>query len=70
MKKRNATIANKPSRKGEKKGKTITTTSVVFKTPTLEGLKSHDLVVNHDRSVSWVVNQLCEKFLAGDVKLS
>lgn len=51
------------------KGSDITTTSVAFRTPILLGLKSHDLVVNKDRSVSWIVNRLSEKFLAGTISL-
>lgn len=62
------TKAAKTLSKGKKADETvtITTTSVAFKTPTLDGLKACHLHQNEERSVSWIVNKLCDKFLSGE----
>ena len=64
----NKTKKTRAPRKG-KRSADITTTSVAFKTPILEGLKKHELVTEKERSVSYIVNRLSEKFLTGEIPL-
>lgn len=52
----------KTPRQVKKGGKEITTTSVAFKTENLEFLKTHNLHVKDDLSISWIVNRLIAKF--------
>lgn len=59
----------KATRKTKKDTAEITTTSVAFKTQTLNALKEHDICKKNRLSVSWVVNKLIDKFLACDVTL-
>lgn len=59
----------KPLKKGKKDVKSITTTSIAFKTKNIEGLKAHDLHIKEDQSISSIVNKLVKKFLAGEVAL-
>lgn len=47
--------------------KGITTTSVAFKWDILEALKDKSEEI--DRSVSWIVNRLSEKFLDGEIDI-
>lgn len=48
----------------------IMTSSISFKEPFLKGIREHDIVKKEGRSVSWVVNHLLEKFLAGDILIT
>lgn len=59
----------KTPRKRNKSGRNITGTSIAFETSTLEGLRSHELHTKKKLSVSWIVNQLAEKFLKGETVL-
>lgn len=56
-------------RKGKKSSKSITTTSVAFKTKNLVALKAHDLHKKDDQSISWIINKLVEKLLVGGVEI-
>lgn len=69
MKKKTSVVRS--PRKGKKNGENITTTSVAFKTPNLDGLKSHPLhdKTKGDRSVSWIINRLVEDLLAGKINI-
>lgn len=58
-----------PPVKAKKTTGTITISSVAFKTVAYNKLKAHKIVKSQDRSVSWVVNQLIDKFLAGKVDI-
>lgn len=58
------------TRKREKSSRSITTTSVAFKTDNLKALKDHDMHKKNDLSVSWIINKLVEKFREGDITIN
>jgi len=60
-------MSAKLPKKAKKSEGDTTTTSINFKKKILEGIKKHPLHEAKSLSVSWIVNQLCAKFLAGEV---
>ena len=58
------------SKRVKKNKKSITTTSIAFKSEILSALKKHEKHVKEDQSISWIVNRLSEKFIAGEVVLN
>ena len=56
-------------KKKVKKNKDITPTSVAFKTEKLNALKGHPLHKDKKLSISWILNQLLDKFLSGEITI-
>lgn len=61
----------KATRETKKNAIDYSVTSISFRKHTLEGLKNHDICHpdKNNLSVTWVVNKLVDKFLAGEIHL-
>ncbi len=62
-------VAVKEKKAIEPPSKKWSTTSIAFRQGNLEALKAQDLHAKNNLSISWIVNKLVEKFLAGGITL-